>query len=95
MAGTTGLGDDALELINLLLGTAEGSELESKLAYSTRCRLEQPLVSCRAISSYPLLGELAGTLVLGVAEQLDHTLLIGSEAIIKRNGQHMSFSILN
>lgn len=32
-------------------------------------------------SLYPLLCELAGTLVLGVTEQLDHTLLVGSEAV--------------
>lgn len=31
MAGTTGLGDDALELVNLLLGTTEGAELEVML----------------------------------------------------------------
>lgn len=27
MAGTTGLGDDTLELVDLLLGTTEGTEL--------------------------------------------------------------------
>jgi hypothetical protein len=36
--------------------------------------------------TYPLLGELTGTLVPGVAEQLNHTLLIGSETI-KVDGQ--------
>lgn len=33
------------------------------------------------MKTYPLLGELTGTLVPGVAEQLDHTLLIGGETI--------------
>jgi len=47
------LSDDTLELINLSLGTAEGTE--------------------------PLLRELAGTLVLGVAEQLNDTALVGSK----------------
>ena len=28
MAGTTGLGDDTLELVDLLLGTTEGTELD-------------------------------------------------------------------
>lgn len=32
--------------------------------------------------AYPLLGELASTLVLGVAEQLNDTLLVGGEAIL-------------
>ena len=49
-----GVGDDALELIDLLLGAAEGSE--------------------------PLLRELAGTLVLAVAEELDNAALVGGEA---------------
>jgi hypothetical protein len=32
--------------------------------------------------TYPLLGELAGTLVLGVTEQLDDAALVGGETII-------------
>lgn len=40
--------------------------------------------------TYPLLGELTGTLVPGVAEQLDHTLLIGSEAVRARKSVKMS-----
>lgn len=54
MGGTTGVGNDALELVDLLLGTAEGTE--------------------------SLLGELAGTLVTGVAEQLNDTALVGGKA---------------
>jgi len=54
VASTARLGDDTLELIDLLLGTAKGTE--------------------------PLLGELAGTLVTGVAEQLNDTALVGGEA---------------
>lgn len=52
--GTTGLGDDTLELIDLLLGTAKGTE--------------------------SLLGELTGTLVLGVAEQFNDSALVGGKA---------------
>lgn len=33
VTGTAGLGDDALELIDLLLGTTEGTELRIRLAY--------------------------------------------------------------
>lgn len=75
MAGTTGLGDDTLELVDLLLGTTEGTELGrlSVLAFWHRIG--------PGLKTYPLLGELTGTLVPGVAEQLDHTLLIGSETI--------------
>lgn len=50
---TAGIGDDALELVDLLLGTAEGTE--------------------------SLLGELTGTLVLAVAEQLDDSALVGGK----------------
>ena len=54
MSSAAGLGDDTLELIDLLLGAAEGTE--------------------------SLLGELTGTLVLGVTEQLNDSALVGSEA---------------
>jgi hypothetical protein len=54
VSGTARLGDDALELVDLLLGTAEGTE--------------------------PLLGELTGTLVLAVAQQLDDSALVGGKA---------------
>jgi hypothetical protein len=54
VSGTARLGDDALELVDLLLGTAEGTE--------------------------PLLGELTGTLVLAVTEQLNDTALVGGKA---------------
>lgn len=47
------LGDDALELVDLLLGTAEGTE--------------------------SLLGELTGTLVLAVSEQLNDSALVGGK----------------
>lgn len=54
MAGTAGLGDDTLELINLGLSTAEGTKT--------------------------LLCELAGTLILGVAEQLNDAALVWGKA---------------
>lgn len=41
--------------------------------------------------TYPLLGELTGTLVPGVAEQLDHTLLIGSETARVKKSVEMSW----
>ena len=53
VTSTTGLSDDALELVDLGLGTAEGTE--------------------------SLLGELTGTLVLGVAEQLNDSALVGGK----------------
>lgn len=56
MTGTARLNDDALHLLNLSLGTAEGTE--------------------------SLLGELTGTLVHGVTEQLNNTALVGGKAII-------------
>lgn len=56
VTGTASLSDDALEVLNLRLSTAEGTE--------------------------PLLGELTGTLVLGVAEQLNDAALVGSKAIV-------------
>lgn len=39
--------------------------------------------------TYPLLGELTGTLVLGVAEQLDHTLLVGGQSKRVKCVSHM------
>lgn len=54
VTSTAGLSDDALELVNLGLGTTEGTE--------------------------SLLGELTGTLVLGVAEQLNDSALVGGKA---------------
>lgn len=56
--GTAGLGDDALELIDLGLGAAEGTET--------------------------LLGQLAGTLVLAVAEEFDDAALVWGEAVSMR-----------
>lgn len=53
VASTAGVGNDALELVDLSLGTAKGTE--------------------------PLLSELAGTLVTGVAEQLNDAALVGGE----------------
>lgn len=75
VTGTTGLGDDTLELVDLLLGTTEGTELGMLSILASWHRIG------REVKTYPLLGELTGTLVPGVAEQLDHTLLIGSETV--------------
>ena len=43
--------------------------------------------------AYPLLGQLTGTLILRVAEQLDHTLLIGSKTIVEQTTLAAVFSI--
>jgi hypothetical protein len=59
VTSTAGLGDDTLELINLGLSTAEGTE--------------------------SLLGQLAGALVLAVAEEFDNATLVWGKAI-----QHVS-----
>lgn len=83
MTGTARLGDDALELVNLLLGTAKGTELDTrggpKLATAVSFRGWESKEG-RGVS-YSLLGELTGALVLGVTQQLDDTLLVGSEAV--------------
>ena len=54
MSRPPGLGNHALELVDLGLGAAKGAEL--------------------------LLGELAGALVLAVAEEFDDAALVGGEA---------------
>lgn len=79
MTGTARLGNDALELVDLLLGTTESSELVSRVSKGDVLSIRG--LACAGKVSYPLLGELASTLVLGVAEQFNHTLLVGSEAI--------------
>lgn len=74
VTGTARLSDDALELVNLLLGTAEGTELRGRVSTIV-------VVSIWWVeASYSLLGELTGALVLRVTQQLDDTLLVGSEA---------------
>jgi hypothetical protein len=40
------------------------------------------------LRTYPLLGQLTGTLVLAVSEKFDDTTLIGSEAIKKSYNQY-------
>lgn len=66
VAGAASLSDDALEVLNLRLSTAEGTE--------------------------PLLGELTGTLVLGVAEQLNDAALVGSKAVVRKKYVSIRFS---
>ena len=68
-----GLGDDSLELIDLLLGTAESTEL-------FLCQSTSGVYSLGWDAAYSLLGELTGTLVLAVSEQLDDSALVGGEA---------------
>lgn len=77
VAGTAGLSDDAVHVLNLRLGTAEGAELKK-----TTCQRRSKLESSR-IKSYLLLRELTGTLILAVAEEFDDAALVGSEAVVQ------------
>lgn len=45
-----------------------------------KCQHEKNCGKQHEKQTYPLLGELTGTLVLGVAEQLDAAALVGGEA---------------
>lgn len=74
VGSTAGLGDDTLELVDLLLGTAESTELIRVLACCT-------VKEIPGGGKYPLLSELTGTLVTGVAEQFNDAALVGGEAI--------------
>lgn len=78
VTSTARLSDDTLELVDLSLSTAESTELRCELVYRSlgfRYR--------RLCSTYSLLGELTGTLVLGVTEQLNDSALVGGEAVKK------------
>ena len=75
MAGAAGLGDDALELVDLLLGAAEGAELQAMLVLEG----DGEGRGGRG-KAYPLLRELPGTLVTAVAEEFDDAALVGGEA---------------
>ena len=93
MTGSPRLGDDSLQLVDLCLGAAECAELcvhvsglfseadsvrKSHQAHRHWERLEVVLV-CLWNRTYSLLGQLSCPLVLGVAEQLDHSALIRSK----------------
>lgn len=71
MSSGSRLGDDALQLINLPLRTAEGTKLYNVSIVSKFVR------SCLAYSS---LGELTGSLVLAVSQQLDDSALVWGKA---------------
>ena len=72
VAGTARLGDDAVHVLDLRLGTAEGVQLPRVSGHPGRAVSD---------NSYLFLGELARALVLAVAEQFDDAALIGSEAV--------------
>lgn len=76
MTRAASLGDDALELVDLLLGTAEGTELLSCVSI-----LFDVVFVHVSGSTYSLLGELTGTLVLAVSEQLNDSALVGGKAV--------------
>lgn len=80
--GPAGLGDDALELVDLLLGADESPELGGLLVW--KCRDEGWLGVLG--DAYPLLRELPGALVTAVAEELDDTALVGGEAVVVECG---------
>ena len=79
MASTAGLGDDTLELVDLSLGTTEGTELRG---------VSIVFISGGSENTYTLLGELTGALVARVAEQLNNTALVGGEAGFKVSRVH-------
>ena len=69
MTSTPRLGNDLGHLVNLPLRAAEGTELWAVNIWSWQT------VELRW-EMYPLLGQTTGTLVLGVSEQFDNTLLV-------------------
>ena len=69
------LGNHTLQLIDLRLGTTESTELSP----TVRLLLNDhhlPEEEQEKGNTYPLLGQLAGTLILAVSEQFDDTALI-------------------
>lgn len=76
MTSPSGFGDDLLHLVDLGLGAADCAELFEKHVSKTIFQRED---SMRGKMAYSLLGELAGTLVLGVPQQFDNTALVRSE----------------
>ena len=75
MTSPSGFGDDLLHLVDLGLGAADGTELFRNMLATLYLfqRFD------RGRWAYSLLGELAGTLVLGVPQQFDNTALIRGE----------------
>lgn len=74
-----GLGDDALELVDLLLGADESPELGGLLVMERR---DEGWLG-GLDGAYPLLRELPGALVTAVAEELDDAALVGGEAVVE------------
>ncbi len=79
MSGTAGVGNDGLELVDLSLGTAKGSELLT-MWLANACSSSFDVCAFGIEKTYSLLGELAGALVARVAEELNDAALVGSEA---------------
>ena len=76
MTSGPGAGNDVGHFLDLGLGTAEGTELEQKYEYfGTKMAWTD--------KTYPLLCELTGTLVLGVAEQFNDTALVWGETVVE------------
>lgn len=73
MSCTSCLCNNAGQLIDLPLGAAKRAQLESIVSMGTQ------LGRALCPETYPLLGQLACTLVLAVAQQFDHAALIGGK----------------
>jgi hypothetical protein len=74
VAGSSGLGDDTLELINLRLGTSESTELISIVRGA--------FDMYKWGNAYPLLRELTGTLILAVTEEFYNTTFVRCESAL-------------
>lgn len=85
MTGPSGFGNDPLQLVDLSLRTAEGSELLAK-QFISLSKLGIWGGGGRPKETYPLLSELTRTLIFAVAEQFDHALLVGSKSSWARFG---------
>lgn len=76
MPSSAGLGDDSLELIDLRLGATECTKLEETM--STSISSSNP----GQRTTYSLLGQFTGTLVLAVTEEFDDATLVWCESVL-------------
>ena len=74
VTSSPGIRNHTLELIDLRLSATESTEL---LSVSSSCAM----ICVYERGTYPLLGQLAGTLVLAVAEEFDDTTFIWCESV--------------
>lgn len=74
MASSAGLGDNSLELIDLRLSATECTKLWGAVSASINSKPGRA-------TTYSLLGQLTGTLVLAVTEEFDNATLIWCESV--------------